>query len=160
MSAEDLSRLLEGLSESAQALRKEAESVGQVIDSVQTRLNGMNLGVEVWLEDQPLRTRELSVSASNVAPRIEVQLGFAPLWMHGKEQWCLQLREAEYGPQAISGEGEQFKLSRIHKQQALSECSKPDQVAALSILPALIQKLTTATQEQMRTLRDSKKLLE
>ena len=159
MSEGEFSELLNQLAASAEELKQEAESIDTVIDGVEARLRSLNLGIELWIEDQPLQANELSVSASNVAPLVEVQLGFGQLAALGREDWCLQLREAEYTPQPNAADGAGVGLSRILRQEKLSKCPREDRVAALGILPRLIQQLTSETEERSRLIRETKELL-
>ena len=74
MSSDNFARQLGELKETAEALNRELDSVNQILEGVEKQLQELSVATEMWLEDSPLRTQELSVSASNVAPNIEVQL--------------------------------------------------------------------------------------
>ncbi|MEM7165142.1 MAG: hypothetical protein AAF581_06730, partial [Planctomycetota bacterium] len=144
------------------ALHQETESIGTVIRDVEERLRSMNLGIEAWLSEQPIWSREMSVSSSPVAPRLELQLGFAPLRgsrSPAADSWHLQLREAEVTPTAgvIPGEGTQ--RLRIQDQQPLARCSREDQVAALRLLPDILAHLVELAQQRIEAIRAAKKLV-
>ncbi|MFQ5655472.1 MAG: hypothetical protein ACE5GW_12175, partial [Planctomycetota bacterium] len=77
MTEEEMSRLFAEFSESAEALKKESGSLQEVIAGFEAKLREVGLPIEVWLEERPIQSRELSVSASSVAPTMELQLGYA-----------------------------------------------------------------------------------
>ena len=161
MSSDDFARQLGELKETAEALNRELDSVNQILEGVEKQLQELNVATEMWLEDSPLRTQELSVSASNVAPNIEVQLGYAPRKVGARVEWRLQLREVEYAPRLTSsGDYHERELMRVHKTANLVDASREDCMQALSQLSTLIERLTEATRKRIQTIRDAKKFLE
>lgn len=151
----DFAGLLGELKQSGEAFKREAESLNDTLTGVERSLRDLALDVEVWLEDNPLRIQELSVSASIVAPHIEVQIGFAPS-SHGG--WRLQLRKAEYAHHMDIADDPQRRLMRVLEQMPLIDASKDDRTAALQHLGALIRAMTKATNRRTEALRQGRKL--
>ena len=156
----DISQLMSELKESAEALNEESQSVQSIIQEVEGQLCELALEMELWLEDSPMSTRELSVSASNVAPHIEVQLGFARHTVGSQSEWKLQLREAEYVLQTNVTEGPDRKLMRVLSRKNLHNAPREELIAAVAKLPALIQCFTSATRDRIEVIRGARKLLE
>ena len=158
---EDFSHLLGELKASADVLNQELDAVPEIIAGVERQLQKLALTLEAWLEDHPLRTHELSVSASNVAPNIETQLGYAPRTLGAQVEWRLQLRDAEYSPRlAPSGDYHERELMRIQRRVNLVDASREDRLSALGQLPTLIRHLIAATKERTDTIRTAKHLLD
>ena len=153
----DFADLLGELRESGETLKRESETLSETLEGVESSLRELAIGVEVWLEDSPLRIQELSVSASAVAPHIEVQLGFAPS-SRGGGGWRLQLRKAEYAHHMDIADDPQRRLMRILEQVPLNEAPKDDRVAALQHLGALIRTMTQATRNRTEVLKQARDL--
>ena len=155
----NLSRLLRELDASAEALAREFENIDPVFDEVERRLQAMPLDVDGWVEDRPLSTRELSVSASSVAPRVVEQVGFGRLHPRPDAERQLLVRQAEYGPDPNAEPGDDYSLRRVLGSQRLADASREVRVAALSLLPQLIQRLTDVTRARTESIRQARSLM-
>ena len=51
-------KLFKSISEISKNLNKESDSINTVLEAFEKRLNSLNLGLEVWLEDDPLEHTE------------------------------------------------------------------------------------------------------
>lgn len=159
MSEKEIGRLLDRLSESAEVLHGEAQSIDMILEGIEERVRGLGLALEVWLE-RPLRSRDLSVSASSVAPRVDTQLGFAPAGRGREEKWQLQVREAEFTPHTDAEGEDAWELTRILSQKTADRCTREERTEILEWIPALLEQLDAATRRRIDTIRGSRRLIE
>lgn len=160
MSPGEIPELLERLAATAASLHQEATPLDDILQAVEARLASFQLGLEVWVEDQPLSVRELSVSASPVAPKVETQLGFAPVGRAPSGKWQLQVREAEYAPAINQELDDEWGLMRVLRQESLHKRPREERIAALRAVPALIEGITAATQQRIGWIQDAKQWLD
>ena len=152
--------LLDQLQGTAETLEQESRSIPEILEGVQQRLRTLHLGLDAWVTGQPLSIQHLSVSASTVAPRIEVQLGFAlPAPGKGGER-ALVIREAAYVPDPELPADGACKLARVLKVKLLSQAPREEQMAALSRLPDLIGQLNAELQSRTDAIRSARKIIE
>src|SRR2546427_3653283 len=84
----ELSSLLSDLRNSANSLNSETSGVNTVIDSVESQIVSMNLGLECWLRGSSVLDSKNPSKDSNV----ETQLGFANV----AGNWSLAIRDVLY----------------------------------------------------------------
>lgn len=163
---DDLDPLFGELDRSAASLREEVGAIDTVISRANERLAGAGVRAEVWVEERPITRRELSVSASSVAPRIDVQLGFAPALKKGTgavsegTPFTLMIREVETVPEPTAGDGDVYRAVRVLEQKSVEEAPIELQLQALERLPDLVRLLTDAVNDQRATLERARKLVE
>jgi hypothetical protein len=156
MTEKEVSRLFDELSEAAQALNDESDTVTALIRQFEERLNGYRLGVEAWVtvtdDRKPFRwyahnDAEMSYPAESSE---ELQLGFT---RHGiKQEWRLSIRRMKFqsiqdGPWAEIEAGMPVPLL---------EAPRVDRINALEKFPELLASLTSAAKELLGKVKAAK----
>ena len=153
----DFSQLMSDLRHSAEAFHQESASVVEVIEGVEEQLADLDLNLEVWLEGSPLHTRELSVSASSVAPILEVQLGYAPTI---RGDWRLHLREAEYAPLVNDESDRDRQLMRVKGTTLLVDAPREDRLAAVGLFTPLLRFINEAVRRRTEMIQQARRLID
>src|SRR5262245_29463676 len=130
MTQAELSRLLADLTDTTRRLNQASDTINEIIDATSRTLHDMQLGLEVWLDAQPLTSR-----ISKDDPRIEEQLGFAKTG----SDWTLSVRTVEYTPDAEDPYGGKQECEIA--QEPLRDCSRRLRIKALPLLPDLLAAL-------------------
>ena len=139
----EFDRLFQNLDDAARDFRAAAQDIDTILERFEARLTALRIEADVWLTDSPLDAHELSVSASNVATRIERQLGYAPDPRPSARGRCLCIRRAEVGERALS---DRVEILRVIEIERLRGASAELRQAAIAKLPLLLERMT----EQLR----------
>jgi hypothetical protein len=148
------------IAEQLTALLKTAEKLNAASDRLNNTLNAFeqtlvkaNIGLEVWLswsQFKPLRTPtpELTSWEDQVFTTCTVvELGFAKL----PDGWHLAAREL------FIQSGEMRSLQK--GPYPLAQASRQERIAALPLLPALIERLQNATDQANADIEEAEKLI-
>ncbi len=135
MTEADFPKLLSELEGLAHKLNAESNSINIIIDSVESRLQAANPGIECWL--CPLQAEDEDGAGDSG------ELGFAKL----------------------SGTWRLFIKNRTHKYVVsselvpLSQTSRALRIAALRELPRLIEAITQKVRDNVQAIEDAKHLV-
>ena len=146
MTEKEISRLFDELSEAAQTLNDESDTVTTLIHQFETRLNGLRIGVEAWVTMSEARkaVRRPNSDADDLDddgnPRtysaeesVDVQLGFGRYF----NDWRLLVRTAEW-EKIDGGDWEEVTVER---PTPLLEASRQIRIDALEAFPELLREL-------------------
>jgi hypothetical protein len=129
MTEVEFSRLMSDLTETAKTLNRESDSINAIIERFETMLQRMNLGLEVWLVNEPLASEHWSVEPDEGTR--ETQLGFAKLL-----EWRLVTREATYRVTYDENDEKTFDLLSTNSASPLSSASRAIRILALARFPS------------------------
>src|SRR5262245_26052907 len=103
MTEVEFTRLLADLTQTAKALNKESDSLNDVIARSNEMLERLNIGLEVWLNNNAIQSQTWTEEAPNGEDvdlgTDDLELGFAEVL----GEWCLALRGARYKFNNYSG---------------------------------------------------------
>ena len=145
----ELSSLLNDLQNSANQLNAETGSVNSMIECIEDRLRGMNLGLECWLTGDYEALESKNPSADSL---VQIELGFAKV----AGEWCLSIREAKYQKDRQSGGWYQVGDAEPGK---LKDASRDIRIGALKRLSSLLDALKKRADEDTASIRGAKKVL-
>jgi hypothetical protein len=155
----DMSRLLSDLSQTAETLNRESNTVNALIERFEARLRQLNVGIEVWC---PAAVHEEPADVSDaddedaVAGTCETQLGF----IKGHGGWELYLREALYRRESDGYGAPGWELVRIEDARPLRDASRQLRIAALKCFPALLEELKREAEAALKTIEEAKRFAE
>ncbi len=158
MTDHDLSVLLSDLEDSAKKLNAESDSVVAILESVESRLVGMNIGLETWLEERAIEShtdtdyddsRDDDVGRQ-IARRTEV--GFAKV----AGEWCLAIRGERGDFDAHLGG---FEWSHEKLPTRLRDASRQLRIAALPAIPNLLKAVSEKAKLALANIAEAKKLV-
>src|SRR5438552_631515 len=91
----ELSTRLSSLEDTASKLNEASNSVTEILNAVEKRLADMNIGLEVWLDDKPLKKTDARFidndDDSAVVHWTEKRLGYARV----DKKWCLAVKSVQ-----------------------------------------------------------------
>src|SRR5450759_663168 len=157
MTEVEFSKLLSNLTKTAEALNQKSDSINQTIGAIETRLREINVGIETWLFEHPIKSRRLFQDQDG--DEIErgtrdEELGFAKLEDGGPAEWRFVVRSAEYA------NGDSCPtLKETGNYRLLRDCSRKMRIAGLERIPRLIALMDHEASEAVRAIDDAKKLV-
>ncbi len=143
----ELTQLLSTLTETAALLNRESDSMTELIKDLNTRLQTLNIGIEVWPitldeEMEPDEDRDrVPVLVRNVT-----QLGYAKVG----DTWSLAVRQVQH---------DDGDWSTISAPMSLLHASRDLRLKAMAKLPVLLQELQYRAQGAVNAIQTAKKLL-
>ena len=160
MTEVEFSRLLSALTETAKTLNKESDSLNEVIGRCEQMLAGMKIGLEVWVDTDPLEssawTEERHTDEEVERGTMDTELGFAEV--HGK--WRLAVRVARYETVDLRDNREiSPRLYDVSQMTALLDASRRERIAALKHLPRLIEAMKREAEEAVKAIQNAKNLV-
>jgi hypothetical protein len=152
--------LLAKLTELSQTLNAESDSINDIIKRFEQILQQLNLGLEVWVSNDPIYTIDLEAVGEDGEPRpsrvIETELGF----MRYDGTWQVCLRGAVYEEEDNPyGPDPNWRLIRVEGIRRLLDASRADRIEALSRFHALLEQLQTAAKHALKAIKDAKQLV-
>jgi hypothetical protein len=159
--ASDVSTLLSDLSTLAASLNTESNSINELIQRFQSTLQQLNLGLEVWLDADPIRIRRQKVDADHgdeTLKRLEVrtELGFC---RGVTEEWTVCLRDTLYEVRTNDYDGEIDDLVESTYERTLLKASRADRIVALSKFPDLLKALKSQAEDALTAIREAKQFV-
>jgi hypothetical protein len=155
MTEKEVARLFEELSGAAHALNEESDAVTGLIRQYEDQLNGLRLGVEVWVTisslEQDFRWYDPHDDDRRPWPAkrsTDRELGFRSM---GRE-WRLVFRQMKY-QRIASGDWEE---TEVGQPVALLETPRVDRIDALEHVPELLSKLKDEAQELLGKVKAAK----
>ena len=159
MTEVELSRLLSELSTTAATLNRESDSINAIIEGLEERLRALNVGLEVWVDDDPLESEATEGEGRNgeryETGTIDGELGFTKLG----GVWRLAVRTATYkydDPDHAPGyQNPRFKSATGAIE--LSECPRKLRIEALERFPKLVAAMKMAAEAAVKAIEAAKK---
>jgi hypothetical protein len=156
MVSKDIPSLLRGFSRAATRLNAESDSANATLSAIEEELVEANVGIEVWLRRGLLST-DAERSTAGETIQTAHWLGFAKV----EGEWCLAIKLMRFVSGFFEGDsscpyqdefgaGDPVRLLRSSRQL---------RIAALEVLPELIELLTAEAQRCAQTITDAKQLL-
>ena len=159
MTEVELSTLLAELSASAKKLNRESDSLNDLIERLEATLQKINVGIEVWLDHEPLESETIEDERLNgdelyEAETEESQLGFTKL----NSGWRLAVRTATHKYEH-DGFGNIVNKSprRTAAEVELASCSRDLRINALKRFPQLVAKLKQEADTALEAIERAKK---
>lgn len=155
MTEVEISRLLQELSEVAETLNQESDSINDLIERFEDKLRNLNVGLEVWLahalKSEPwVYTEERSMTET--IGTNDLQLGFVKF--AGK--WQLATRTVTWR----RGPGDRRELTEVETASTrLLDAPRDIRIAALRRFPELLREFIGAAKDAVRAIQDGKKLV-
>lgn len=143
----EFSRLLSDLTTTARTLNKASDSLNEVLTACEDTLRRLNVGLEVWLDDDPISWNASTEEGHDEA----IELGFAAV----HDEWQLVLRRALYGPDA---EGK-LTVRSVWNVKPLSDGSRKQRIEAVKRLPQLIEAIKQEAEAAVKAIEAAKNLL-
>jgi hypothetical protein len=159
----ELSHLVSEFEESAKQLNTASDSINKIITDLQERFIKANSGLECWIEDPPLHLTEparvpLTVETDgDLYQWHQIILGFARLSQ--SEGWCLVTRHQVALQEISYGEDEAGPVSYQYSDpEALWKATHNIRIKALEMMPILVERLKTATEDALKAISMAKKI--
>jgi hypothetical protein len=153
----DITRLLSDLSQTAETLNRESDTINDLIKRFEARLRQLNIGLEVWCRGA-LDTEPTDVSTDEETYEegsVDTELG----WAKGVKDWELCLRERVY--HKLSDDfGGQWQALRTEHQRPLREASRQLRIAALRRFPQLLEGLKQEAEQAIKAIEDAKRFID
>lgn len=136
------------LEQISKSLNEDSNKLTKILGQINSKLNALNLGVEVWLDDQLYEDR-LPRDEYGTGMTASGYLGYGKLG----DSWGLlvkQTREKELGDGERSLESEDYKF--------LLESSRELRLSAVDLIPDLIAELQSEAEETRSAVSKAKEL--
>src|SRR5713101_2616187 len=147
----EVSRLLSDLKISAERLNAATDVINRELQSAESQIRDMNIGLECWPSGCELDHRPRTGSQFFDA----VCLGFA----HVSKSWCLAVRTMT-GFEGSEFEGREAEILSEGEPSPLLQAPRPIRIAALEKLPLLIAALKETADEAAIPTQDAAKAIE
>ena len=152
----NINHLFESLSKTAPQVNEASDSINTILAAFVERLDDLNLGIEVWLNDP------LEQSASEGEPdnytRIMVLLGYSKARDRGG--WGLSIKEVEIKGYLNSYSGDVCEEIFNSKQsRCLMKASRNLRLASLDKLPGLLKSIDEKAKETVESIEKAKDAL-
>jgi hypothetical protein len=149
---------LTALLATAETLNHASNSINTILTAVEQQLVKANVGLEVWLIGSPLSSSTPERIDDHKMPSYtNVELGFAKL----KDGWHLAARDIGLTPGPPDDFGDSPRLNPCLQlgPYPLAQASREERLAALRLLPTLIQTLHKEADKAIQAIEDAKQLL-
>ncbi len=154
MTEVEFSRLLAELSETAKVLNRESDSTNDLIAGLEKTLHGINLGLEVWLDDA-LESEAVEEEGRDgeyyETGTVHEELGFTRLG----RAWRLVVRSATYKYDAY----QRLQFKNATDLRELTDCSRDLRIEALKRFPELVAQMTAKAAAAVKAIEDAKKFV-
>jgi hypothetical protein len=156
----ELSTRLSSLEDTASKLNEASNSVTAVLNAVEKRLASMNIGLEVWLDDKPLRKTDRRFIEGDdggdaVVHWVEKRLGYARI----DKKWCLAVKSVQMnGP--TEERDEPLEVATDGDPIPLAQASRRIRLSAVRLMPRFIDRLERGAEEAIEAIEQATKLVE
>jgi len=154
---------LEDLAPLSKRLNAATDEPNQVLESIQSRLNALSLGVEAWLDSEESDALAIRVDEENgdgSRTLASVELGYGRY----SDGWMLLVREVRYRqsyePHALMWEYEEGDRPSMVDTKPLLKASRHLRVKAVDRIPKLIDALTVEASNVIAAVEKAKKIAE
>ena len=140
----ELSKLLTDLEKTAKALNEASGRVNTILLSCENKIQSLNLGIEVWLDDVAIDLSDKSDFEDPSTPNqiAAASLGFAKV----QNIWCLATK--------ISPD-----RSRLNNPIPLLQAPRKVRMGAVELLPRLVRELSVRAEIKLRAIETAEKLV-
>ena len=151
MTEVEFSRALSELSATAKVLNEKSASINDLIARFEATLRDINVGLEVWLEHDPVLS---VVGESDAHGKVSenTEIGFAKI----KQEWCLAGRFVTYGN---DDDGEWGIVVTQTEPQPLRSFGRTARIAALPLFPALVDRLKAVADAAVKAIGDAQRFV-
>lgn len=140
------------LEESAQRLNTASDRTNKILSAAQQRLIGTNIGLEVWLTKRPLDEDEKAGGSGQWATShgTRTVLGFSKI----EGSWMLAVRDQTFEHGFFEGDQSSpyFEIYSASDPSPLLKAPRGHRIAALALLPSLIEELKLAADNAYNTI--------
>lgn len=141
------------LSDTASRLNRESDSINSTIQDIQDRINELNLGLEVWLEDSPLILED-GPPALGRTFRNGLWLGYTKIG----DKWALAVRWVRIEDK-VNEIGEEYsKVTNRNEPIPLLKFSREVRIEALSHIEQLVIALKERADRALNAISEAKKI--
>ncbi len=148
---------LKDLAPLAKRLNASTDEFSHALESIQTKLNEFALGVEAWVQNPELdRTVTYSDEDENHVRTVTGQeLGYGRLG----DGWALLVRSVVYHESLDqSGEWDVTDIPAERERKSLLRCSRQTRVAAVRLIPSLIDSIRAEANNVIEAVEQAKKI--
>jgi len=160
MTEVEFSILIAKLTANAKILNSESDSINDVIKAFEDKLREINLGLDVWLEDDPIESETL-YEDDHRGERYEsgnrdTELGLTKLG----EVWHLALRDAVYKKEFDYNDNEcGLALKDVEATTPLLQCTRKFRIEAIKRFPKLAEAMNAAAENAIGAIAAAKQLV-
>lgn len=160
MTEVEFSRLLSDLTSNAKLLNEKSNSINDVVKALEEKLRQINLGLTVWLSDDPLSTEEFleedHEGTMQATGTFNDELGFSK---SASGEWRLAVQEARYKYEVDSWNNREVIFQSASDERSLESCSRDTRIEATKRFPALVQLMNARAKAAIDAIEAAKKLV-
>lgn len=149
----EVNSLFDSLAKTAERLNEKSDSINETLEAFEKKLNELNLGLEVWLSRNPLEVTD-SEGDSQHSKYHKAILGYCKL---GGE-WKLTVKRLRV--EAWVEEENDYQQEFDPTYRGLLDASRELRIAALDLLPTLLEDLEDKALDSIKYIAKAKKTLE
>lgn len=151
---------LVSLEQTAQSLNRVSNSINTILAAVEKKLVESNVGLEVWLNrvlGSTMSKARVDQNFGRVDYSLQRELGFAKL----NGTWCLTVRGVRTNDTFFEGDPK----CPIHYEEVVEEpiplmqASRQERIAALSLLPDLLEAIENEATRAIQTIEEATKFV-
>jgi hypothetical protein len=152
------------LAEVSRKLNKQSDTLNQVISSINTKLESMNIGLEVWFEDVPVDSGDPYSTYGNADRDHEYPFPARDVTLLGytciNEKWVLAVKSAVLvTEQGRTGEAYET-ITESSELRPLLNASRQIRAKSMRIVPRLLAEIRNQAQEALDSIEAAKKAAE
>jgi len=151
----NLPNLLSSLEGTARRLNESSDSINEILETVESRLVGAGIGIEVWCRT-PISSVEGEKGGGSESRWTEQRLGFAKV--AGRWSLAVKTLEVEFGLFEGDSSAPYEAKHRKGDISRLLDASRETRIRALSLLEQLAKLLTEEAEEAIKRIKEAKKL--
>jgi len=146
---------LHALLETAETLNKTSDSINAILQAVENQLVEANIGLEIWLDGDAFRLSATPPTEdTDGIPRYTfVELGF----FRFRDGWHIAARD--WRAEIDSRDPEESSDILMVAPYPIAQASRTERIAALRVLPKLIQALEREARNAIKAIEEAKNLI-
>lgn len=162
MTVETAMANLQDLANLSKALNQQSNQVNQILQDLEKKLQGMNLGVEAWAEDDPLEESPYTFIPQDSDREYKYLksaiLGFS---RHGGDEFVLTVKICRYQHDGLNAYGQDnWKEIDTETVRPLLQASRELRVKALDKIESLLDVLTREAQSVIAAIEKGRKTVD
>jgi len=144
------------LSDLSRRLNNQSEKLNSIISAFDQELGALNLGVEVWLEDEPMETSKILHRRGEQDEDVTYQEGKVLGYCRIGSQWALALKTCWHD---FVEDGSGIEPTTVADSETpLLKASRETRIKALELLPKLLDKMKTRADEMLGAIDQAQKI--
>jgi hypothetical protein len=151
---------IEDLSELSRKLNKKSDSLNRIISSVNEKLEKMNIGLEVWLEDSPLESSDPEYNDRDENMEFPIRdvelLGYCRI--DGK--WMLAVKSARMARDRNNWGQEYDEVKSSTQLRPLLDTNRTIRTEAMRAIPELIEEIKKEALNALDSIEEAEKAAE